>query len=314
MPLVLVRIFRGMKLMKMVNLMALGKTIGYFSFLMGLLSCDFHYSKTSVMETHSFKKVSLDKKDLVLKAFLEKDYKALNKIFESGTPIDILFNKKTLLVMAIKNWDLTMIHFLIEHQANPDIEIQLKGKEGEEEGTYTPRELVLEVEDEELKEVLVALLESNISLVNEFLYYKNLETIDSKTSLDLKWLKTLLSLGVDHTALTEERFINVYIENVGRAVNRQEFYYELVTLTENTSLLSENWLSWLEAIFVSGRYSLAQCHFTENQCETIDSFIKTCLPKFQRSLKRAAPQLSAYVEFRNALLLCPQPSSPPEDR
>ena len=273
------------------------KIILCLAIMVWTLSCDRHSSQTFVYETSQVKVVDLNQKELIVKAFLNRDYEALEDFFSQGVPVDTLLGTDTLLTKAIEERDFQMVNFLIQHKANPDTEIKT------EEGVYTPRQLVLSVE-EELRDTLLAILDANIESVNEFIYYSSLNYINEQAVLNLSWLSTLLSPGIHHADLTEDQFIEIYIGEVGKALNRREFYYQLVSLAGED--IPQLWRTWVEAPFTTGRYARAKCTLTEREdCETFDSFLEGCPERFIKPLIKSKAHIIVYIEFRNALFLCP---------
>ena len=267
-------------------------------FLFLILSCKRHQSETFVLETEVFKKANLDQKDFIMRAFIERDYETLKMFFEKGVSPNILLEGESLLGMGIEARDFKMINFLMENNADPHLKIQIDKKE------YTPRQIALSIEDENLREAILALLDLDISVAGEFIYYHTLNNINRGETLDLQWLTMLLSTGIDHGVLTKAEFIKTYIKKVGKASNYQEFYNQLASLDRDT--LPSQWKTWVEHPFVMGKYHKAQCTFvTSDNCETFHSFLEGCLPGVRGKLEKIKPNILTYLNLRNALLFCP---------
>ena len=233
-----------------------------------------------------------------MRAFLERDYETLKMFFEKGVSPNILLEGESLLGMGIEAGDFKMINFLMENDADPHLEIQTDKKD-----SHTPRQIALSIEDENLREALLALLDSNISVAGEFIYYHTLNNINRGETLDLQWLATLLSTGVDHRALTKAEFIKTYIKKAGKAPNHREFYNQLAS-QEDT--LPSQWKTWVEHPFTTGKYRKARCAFvTSDNCETFHSFLESCLPEVRGKLEKIKLNILSYLNFRNALLFCP---------
>ena len=275
-------------------------------FLFLILSCNRHQSETFVLETEVFKKTNLDQKDFIMRAFIERDYETLRIFFEEGVSPNILIEGESLLGMGINARDFKMINFLMENNADPHLEIQTDNKD-----SYTPREMALSIEDENMKEAILALLDSNISVAGEFIYYHTLNNIHRGETLDLQWFATLLSTGVDHRSLTKAEFIKIYIRKVGEVSNYKAFYNQLTSLDKDT--LPPQWKTWVEHPFTTGKYHEARCTFvTNDNCETFHSFLESCLPKARNKLEKIKPNILYYLNLRNALLFCPYSDSEDE--
>ena len=92
---------------------------------------------------------------------------------------------------------------------------------------------------------------------------------------------------------------------MGEASNHREFYNQLASLDEDT--LPSWWKTWVEHPFITGKYHKARCTFvTSDNCETFHSFLESCLPSARSQLEKIKPNILSYLNFRNALLFCPE--------
>jgi len=266
------------------------------------MGCERHKSKSTIQENEFLVKFSLNEKEEVADAFLQKDYSKLSEILSLGRDINgAVSGNKNLLVMAIESKDYRMVDFILGYKADPFFVIKY------ESGDYTPFQVAESIKDDEGRDVMVKVLTGKLEEVAEILYYDGIypKTASANSLLDLSWIARLLSYEINHESLEYQDFKKVYIGNKGKYSNFSEFHFLL-----NKKIKSETqkliWKEWTERDFVDGKYKTGKCKFVErNTCETFDSFLESCDEKTRKKFSRAKSKIVSYITLRNALISCP---------